>query len=143
MFGSLGSTDAVRAMTRVGEASALRPVSFHVGDCRTFRVAAVPGLIDSFPDQFDIVLLQLLISIVGAPQDRVRLLENAFAQTTTGGFLLMSASADSARVNDEYKKLYAEASLITRELRTVCRLHQMLDRRGSCYYVNAFNCQPC
>eukprot|EP00041_Stephanoeca_diplocostata_P020454 m.458689 g.458689 ORF g.458689 m.458689 type:complete len:347 (-) comp21582_c0_seq31:2332-3372(-) len=127
-------TQTLHANSPYRDTSSLRPVSFHVADCRSFRVADVPGLMDSFPEEFDVVLLQLLISVVGTPEDRIRMLENAFAQTKPGGFLLVSASADSADVNEEYRRLYAEAGVAAREPRTVRLLPVVfLLQRGSCF----------
>ena len=81
---------------------------------------------------FDVVLAQLLISIVGGVCARQQMLTNFRAllcmRSTMGmqvdgpvchsGLLLCSASGDSASVNEKYRKLYDTDAMLTGECRT-------------------------
>lgn len=69
---------------------------FTVGDCTQTILERT----------FDVVLCQLVISIVGAPHDRLRLLQNAASHLSSGGLLLLSASGVSDDINEGYKALY-------------------------------------
>ena len=81
---------------------------------------------------FDVVLAQLLISIVGGACERKQMLKNfkdllcargamgmhVDAPVCRGGLLLCSASGDSASVNSKYKALYETDAALTGEDRT-------------------------
>ena len=64
---------------------------------------------------FDVVLLQLVISVVGGPDQRDALLQKCLAQLRTGGKLLVSASGISSDINEEYRELYARDEAATGE----------------------------
>ena len=77
-------------------------------------------------ETFDVVLLQLLISVVGKAPQRAALLHNCTALLQgdevgdDGGLLCLSASGDSAHVNPGYAALYAADRALTGEERTYC-----------------------
>lgn len=66
-------------------------------------------------EPFDVVVCQLVVSIVGGPADRDRLLRNCAALLGAGGRLFISASGVSAEVNADYARLYAEDAALTGE----------------------------
>ena len=57
---------------------------------------------------FDIVVCQLVVSIVGTPADREQLLRNAAASLAPDGWLFVSASGRSDDINPGYAALYAQ-----------------------------------
>jgi len=57
-------------------------------------------------EEFDCVLIQLVISIIGTQSDRKALLKSAVQKLRPGGLLLLSASGESAGINDGYARLY-------------------------------------
>jgi SAM-dependent methyltransferase len=81
--------------------------------------------------KYDIVLLQLVVSVIGGPEERVALLANAHSMLNSGGLLLLSASGDSAAINDKYKILYEEDKLLTKEERT----YYSRDEQGNVLYT--------
>ena len=85
-----------------------------VGDCRTVRVEALAGGVgDACHSVFDVVLLQLMISVIGDRKDRLHLLTNAARHLAPGGVVLLSASADSADVSADYRQRYLEDEPLT------------------------------
>ena len=66
---------------------------------------------------FDLVLCQLVISVVGSVQQRSALLQTAFRHLKPGGVLLLSASGASEDINSKYKALYDQDLAITGEYR--------------------------
>lgn len=78
-----------------------------VGDCRTVQVASGGG------GGHDVVLLQLMISVIGDRKDRLLLLANAARHLAPGGVVLLSASADSADVSADYRQRYLEDEPLT------------------------------
>jgi SAM-dependent methyltransferase len=67
---------------------------------------------------FDVVVCQLVISVVGGPDDRRGLLRNAHDALSPGGHLYLSASGVSAAINPSYERLYREDFARTGELHT-------------------------
>lgn len=65
-----------------------------------------------------VILLQLVISVVGGPEQRRTLLRNAWAKLASGGKLLLSASGASDDINAEYAELYKKDATLTGEART-------------------------
>ena len=62
-------------------------------------------------ESFDVCILQLLLSIVGGPNQRKRTLETAFrALSKTGGTLYLSCSGVSDDINENYRRLYQQDS---------------------------------
>jgi SAM-dependent methyltransferase len=57
---------------------------------------------------FDLIVCQLVISIIGDWHDRNQLLANAFQWLKPSGWLYLSASGVSAEINTNYAKLYAQ-----------------------------------
>jgi aminotransferase len=57
-------------------------------------------------EEFDCVLIQLVISIIGTHSDRRALLKSTVQKLRPGGLLLLSASGESAEINDGYARLY-------------------------------------
>ena len=76
------------------------------GDCRTVQVDGGAGV-------YDVVLLQLMISVIGDRKDRLLLLANAARHLAPGGVVLLSASADSADVSADYRQRYLEDEPLT------------------------------
>jgi len=85
-----------------------RALAAGVHDRATFQVADVThvSLADTAPRTFDIVLLQLVISLVGEVDKRLGVLRAAHHYLAPGGTLLVSASAVSDDINPKYKALY-------------------------------------
>ena len=90
-----------------------------------FFVSDVNG--DSFVDhvreyssvaQFDFVVLQLLLSIVGTPKQRQSTLQNAFHLCRPGGMMYLSCSGVSGDINSKYAELYEKDFAATGEKNT-------------------------
>lgn len=64
---------------------------------------------------FDVVVCQLVLSIVGDALARGRLLANAAGALRPGGRLILSASGISDDINPEYERLYAQDLPLTGE----------------------------
>jgi SAM-dependent methyltransferase len=69
-------------------------------------VASAAGLALEEPP-FDAVVCQLVVSIVGEPDERLRLLRNARDLLAPGGLVYLSASGVSDEINPTYRTLYA------------------------------------
>lgn len=67
---------------------------------------------------FDVVVCQLVISIIGAGRQRANLLRHICASLRPGGWLALSASAVSDTINPGYARLYAEDEPLTGERHT-------------------------
>eukprot|EP00937_MAST-01D_sp_MAST-1D-sp2_P006163 g6163.t1 len=67
---------------------------------------------------FDVVIMQLLLSVVGGAAQRASALQNAARFLRPGGMLLLSASGDSAAVNADYAAAYRRDEPATGEPRT-------------------------
>ena len=67
---------------------------------------------------FDIVVCQLVISIIGAIDNRMNLLRHMRANLRPGGWLAVSASGVSDTINPGYARLYAADEPLTGERHT-------------------------
>lgn len=72
-----------------------------------------PPRLDAGP--FDVAVCQLVISIIGAIDNRVNLLRHVRANLRPGGWLAVSASGVSDAINPGYARLYAEDEPLTGE----------------------------
>ena len=107
------SEEAVRAARELAVAAAAGPrLRFVAAD---FAADHLPR-IDAGP--FDVVVCQLVISIIGAARDRATLLRNIHANLRPGGRLYLSASGVSDTINAAYARLYAEDFPLTGERHT-------------------------
>ena len=94
---------------------------FVVGDCRSPRSLgeALQSVTDSSNDNsagFDVVLAQLLVSVVGQHSDRVALIQACHSQLRPGGKLMLSASAVSCDLEPVlYSALYRQGKEQTGE----------------------------
>ena len=80
---------------------------------------------------FDIVVCQLVISIIGAPRHRVNLLRHVYDNLRPGGWLAVSASGVSDTINAGYARLYAEDVHLTGEYHS----YYSRDVRGEVLYM--------
>lgn len=64
---------------------------------------------------FDVVVCQLVLSIIGDRQRRGNLLDHVHAHLRPDGWLYLSASGVSDAINDSYARLYAEDLPLTGE----------------------------
>lgn len=87
-------------------------VRFECGDIGVHVVADIPSR------GFDLVLLQLVISLVGGPAARTAVLSNALHAVRPGGRVMISASGASDDINPEYAALYKNDAPVTGEFRT-------------------------
>ncbi len=105
---AMAAADALAA----AQAAADRRPRFVVAD------AAGSGPPDGLGEPFDVVVCQLVVSIVGGPKDRDRLLKTCNSLLRPGGRLFLSASGVSGDVNPEYARLYAHDEPLTGEAHT-------------------------
>lgn len=91
--------------------TALPELAFAVAD-----IAAAAGL--ALEDDYEGVVCQLVISVIGDTKDREQLLANAYGALKPGGWLYVSASGVSDDLNPAYARLYAEDFPITGERNT-------------------------
>lgn len=66
-------------------------------------------------ESFDFVIMQLLLSIVGGPTERLATLLNAKKLCRPGGLIYVSASGISESINEKYAKLYEDDKQLTGE----------------------------
>lgn len=92
---------AARALAGTADASG-RSLRFHEADV----AADAPPRIESSP--FDVVVCQLVVSIIGDVRHRHNLVRHARSSLRPGGWLYLSASGVSDAVNPGYARLYAE-----------------------------------
>jgi SAM-dependent methyltransferase len=64
---------------------------------------------------FDVVVCQLVLSIIGGARQRANLLRHVHASLRPGGWLSLSASGVSDTINAQYARLYAEDIHLTGE----------------------------
>jgi 2-polyprenyl-3-methyl-5-hydroxy-6-metoxy-1,4-benzoquinol methylase len=120
------SEEAVRAARELAVAAAAGPrLRFVAAD---FAVDHLPR-IDAGP--FDVVVCQLVISIIGAARDRATLLRNIHANLRPGGRLYLSASGVSDTINPGYARLYDEDAHLTGERHS----YFSRDERGAILYT--------
>jgi SAM-dependent methyltransferase len=117
----------------IGLASALAAPADDRGRLLRFVEADVaafdPPRIDGAP--FDVVVCQLVLSIIGGPPERANLLQNLRALLHPGGGLYLSASGVSDTINPGYARLYAEDLPRTGEHAT----YLSRDERGEVLYM--------
>ena len=103
--------------TAIEEASTLARASDLGGPLLRFDVADVSVAerprIDGSP--FDVVVCQLVLSIVGGVRERENLLRHLLAHLRPGGSLYLSASGVSDSINAGYARLYADDGPLTGE----------------------------
>ena len=120
------SEEAVRAARELAAAAAAGPrLRFVAAD---FAADHLPR-IDAGP--FDVVVCQLVISIIGAARDRATLLRNIHANLRPGGRLYLSASGVSDTINPGYARLYDEDAHLTGERHS----YFSRDERGAILYT--------
>lgn len=87
-----------------------------VPSCRFLVADAAAADATGVPDgPFAAAVCQLVISIIGSPDDRVRLLRAAWSRLRPGGRLYVSASGVSDAVNPGYARLYEQDRAATGE----------------------------
>jgi SAM-dependent methyltransferase len=103
--------DAVRAAQALAVSAAARGHSlrFVAGD---FAADHLPRIAEG---PFDVVVCQLVLSIVGDARRRANLLRHVRANLRPGGWLYLSASGVSDTINAGYARLYAEDVHLTGE----------------------------
>jgi SAM-dependent methyltransferase len=101
----------------IGAARSLAPPADAAGRWLRFEVADFAAerspRLDAGP--FDVVVCQLVISIIGSASNRANLLRHVRANLQPGGWLLVSASGVSDTINPGYARLYAEDVHLTGE----------------------------
>ena len=80
---------------------------------------------------FDVVVCQLVISIIGDARNRRNLLRHARANLRPGGWLFLSASGVSDTINPGYARLYADDVHLTGERHS----YLSRDERGEVLYT--------
>ena len=104
---SVTGVDVSPAAVRAAQALAAtidetgHPLRFHVAD----MAAADPPRLTAAP--FDVVVCQLVLSIIGDGGHRRNLLRHARSSLVPGGWLYLSASGVSDAINPGYARLYA------------------------------------
>ena len=85
----------------------------------TLRFAEADFAADQFPriegGPFDVVVCQLVLSIIGDDRNRNNLLRHIRALLRPDGWLYLSASGVSDAINPGYARLYAEDAVLTGE----------------------------
>lgn len=94
------------------------------------RDVASPAGLELHQAPFDVVVCQLVVSVVGTTADRRALLRNAHDVLAVGGYFYLSASAVSSSVNPSYARLYQEDFERTGELHT----YDSRDAEGNVLY---------
>lgn len=102
---------AARELARTADPSG-ELLRFHEAD----MAADAPPWIDAKP--FDVVVCQLVLSIIGDARQRCNLLRHVQACLAPEGWLFLSASGVSDAINPGYAKLYAKDLPDTGELHT-------------------------
>ena len=105
------SPNAVRAARELAVAAEVpgRSLRFHEADFAADRPPRIEG------GPFDIVVCQLVLSIIGDVQNRGNLLRHVRHNLRPGGHFYLSASGVSDTINPGYARLYAEDVQITGE----------------------------
>lgn len=92
-------------------------------------VASPEGL-DIEEGPFDVVVCQLVLSVVGGTSERRALLRNAHRVLAPGGHFYLSASGVSSAINPGYARLYEQDLTATGELHT----YESRDAEGTILY---------
>jgi 2-polyprenyl-3-methyl-5-hydroxy-6-metoxy-1,4-benzoquinol methylase len=102
-----------------------RCLRFLKGDFAADHPARIAGRV------FDVVVCQLVLSIIGGARQRTNLLRHVHGHLRPGGWLYLSASGVSDTINAGYARLYAEDVHLTGER------HSYLSRneRGEVLYM--------
>jgi SAM-dependent methyltransferase len=105
------SPDAVLAARALAVSAEVpgRSLRFHEADF----AADLPSRIEGGP--FDIVVCQLVVSIIGDVRNRRNLLRHMWHNLRPGGWLYLSASGVSDTINPGYARLYADDASQTGE----------------------------
>ncbi|MFM8954133.1 MAG: class I SAM-dependent methyltransferase [Planctomycetaceae bacterium] len=103
--------DAVRAAHDLAPAvdSPERSLRFHTADFASEHPPCIAG------EPFDVVVCQLVLSIIGDAGNRRNLLRHVRDNLRQGGWLYVSASGVSDSINPGYARLYAEDAQPTGE----------------------------
>lgn len=119
--------DAVRVARQlaVPPDAAGRWLRFEEAECAADRGPRLEG------GPFDVVVCQLVISIVGDARNRSNLLRHARDNLRPGGWLYLSASGVSDTINAGYARLYAEDLHLTGERHS----YLSRDERGEVLYM--------
>jgi SAM-dependent methyltransferase len=121
------SPDAVRAAhdLALDADSAVRSLRFHTADFASEYPPCIAG------GPFDVVVCQLVLSIIGDAPNRRNLLRHVRHNLRQGGWLYVSASGVSDSINPGYARLYAEDAHLTGELHS----YFSRDERGQVLYM--------
>lgn len=105
------NTDAIHAARKlaVPGTESGRWLRFDAADCAGDASPAFAG------GPFDVVVCQLVLSIIGGADSRRNLLRNVRHALQPGGWLYLSASGVSDTINPGYARLYAEDVQLTGE----------------------------
>ncbi|NES24048.1 MAG: class I SAM-dependent methyltransferase [Symploca sp. SIO3E6] len=106
---NVNAIEAAQESLAVADEGNPHQLKFFAGD-----IASEKGLLTE-PQLFDVVICQLVISIIGNVDDRVNLLRNIFRALEPDGWLYLSASGVSDTINNQYQKLYHADYESTRE----------------------------
>ncbi|MGI9178150.1 MAG: class I SAM-dependent methyltransferase, partial [Pirellulales bacterium] len=106
--------DAIQAAQQLATppATAGRSLRFAVADVATDASPRLEG------GPFDVIVCQLVISIIGTLHERTNLLRHLRAALRPGGRLFLSASGVSDTINPGYARLYADDLPLTGERHT-------------------------
>ena len=103
------SPDAVRAARHLAVAGTGRPLWFEEADFASDHSPRISG------GPFDVVVCQLVLSIIGDDRNRRNLLRHVRHNLRADGWLYLSASGVSDTINAGYARLYAEDVHLTGE----------------------------
>jgi len=104
------NADAIKAACGLALAANMDQLTFQVGNVTELQ----------YPPKvsFNLVLAQLVLSVVGGPEQRKKFLREARSRLIAGGHFLLSASGASDDINAEYQRLYKMDEPVTGEFRT-------------------------
>lgn len=121
------SPDAVRLARELAPSADhdQRPLRFHEADFASDLAPRIDG------GPFDVVVCQLVISIIGDARNRRNVLRHVRGNLRPGGWLYLSASGVSDDINAGYARLYAEDSRLTGERHS----YYSRDERGEILYM--------
>jgi len=103
------SSAAVATASRLAGAQAGATLRFAEADFAADQLPRIEG------GPFDIVVCQLVLSIIGDVRNRNNLLRHIRTHLRSDGWLYLSASGVSDEINPGYARLYAEDALLTGE----------------------------